>query len=510
MSSNDPAGATTSPLDASTRIVFPAGLICFALLAFRIAGSFSFRKPFLQVTSGCEEEVLFSLWKVMVKEPLFTDGSALPYALSYYNWLFYLFYGLPLRWLRAVVSWDPSWLPSIARWTTFGFTAGSAGLAGLIASRRGWWPTGWGTPAKAAFCVLAAANPVTGFFAFTARPDMGALFFELLGFLWVGAGLAERRQGLLYTGILALYLAWSFKQNTVSVICGVCLFLLLERRWDEFFRVAAVFLLLTVGTLYAGGSLYRYSVISQGEFPFIWKNIGSLFFRACAQSPLLPCCILTLPIILSPRGYGRLDEPSRIAALTFGCSLLWYGLLSAKEGAATNYFITPLCFGLLAVLALLKPLPSTGWQRLCGGALPIGLALQIAVCALVFSGRSGAVDLWSRNKPIEELQAALAKLPAPALCTVGCGNLPWVQTKPPLFVYPPAYFHGRSQGKKFVDGGLESMIASGYFKTIVQEETQREFHGQPLVGYEEVGRISGYARGTGFILYQYRGTKPQL
>lgn len=344
MKSNDQTGTTTGPQYTSTRLLVPAGLICLALLALRIAGAFSFRRPFLEVTSGCEEEALFSLWKVMVKEPLFTDWSYPPYAVSYYNWAFYWFYGLPWRWLRTGVAWDSAWLPSIARWMTLGFAFGSAWLAGRIVSQRGWWPTNWRNAAKLAFCVLAVANPVTGFFAFTARPDVGSLFFELLGFLWLGAALADRRQGLLYAGILALYFAWSFK--------------------------------------------------------------------------------------------------------------------------------------------------------------------QIAVCVLVFSGRQGAVNLWARNKPIEELQAAFAQLPSPALCTVGCGNLPWVQTKPPLFVYASAYFAGRSQGKQYADSGLEDLIARGYFKTIALEDTPKEpkFYGQPLTHYEEIGRISGYTGGKGLILYQYRGT----
>src|SRR5438045_9141407 len=44
-------------------------------------------------TSGCEEEALFSLWRFAHGEAVYSDPTLLPYAISYFNWLFYLVYG---------------------------------------------------------------------------------------------------------------------------------------------------------------------------------------------------------------------------------------------------------------------------------------------------------------------------------------------------------------------------------------------------------------------------------
>src|SRR5438105_4217764 len=47
----------------------------------------------LNVTSGCEEESLFAVWRQTHGETVYLDSSRPPYSSAYFNWLFYRGYG---------------------------------------------------------------------------------------------------------------------------------------------------------------------------------------------------------------------------------------------------------------------------------------------------------------------------------------------------------------------------------------------------------------------------------
>src|SRR5436190_1377515 len=69
-------------------------------------------------TSGCEEEALFSIWKFTQGQAVYSDPAAVPYAISYFNWLFYWSYGAIAKMCLSVFHLPEIWLPAITRCIT--------------------------------------------------------------------------------------------------------------------------------------------------------------------------------------------------------------------------------------------------------------------------------------------------------------------------------------------------------------------------------------------------------
>ena len=53
--------------------------------------------PGVAITSGCEEESLFALWRAGHGQPVYLDTAHPPFAAAYFNWLFYATYSVPFR-----------------------------------------------------------------------------------------------------------------------------------------------------------------------------------------------------------------------------------------------------------------------------------------------------------------------------------------------------------------------------------------------------------------------------
>jgi hypothetical protein len=68
-----------------------AAITCLTLAAIRIFYDLSLRQPFQIFTSGLEEEALFSVWKYVHGQPVYSDLFSIPFSGSYFNWLFYVY-----------------------------------------------------------------------------------------------------------------------------------------------------------------------------------------------------------------------------------------------------------------------------------------------------------------------------------------------------------------------------------------------------------------------------------
>ena len=123
------------------------------------------------------------------------------------------------------------------------------------------------------------------------------------------------------------------------------------------------------------------------------------------------------------------------------------------------------------------------------------LSLQLLGAALPF-----AAQLRVNHSPAEQqrhrnLANKLDLLEAPVLVDERFDNLPWIQRKPPHFVYSFAYWFDRMAGKTFASGGLGGLIRQHYFKTIVlrnEPRTQTSCDGASLDGYERIESSNGY------------------
>ena len=101
---------------------------CVLLAVLRIGSEMSFHQPKHRPTSGLEEEALFSVWKVSQHQPVYADPFQIPYAISYFNWLFYSSYGLAGTLALNLLKIDAGWLPTLTRSLSLSLTLG-CGLA---------------------------------------------------------------------------------------------------------------------------------------------------------------------------------------------------------------------------------------------------------------------------------------------------------------------------------------------------------------------------------------------
>jgi cytochrome c oxidase subunit IV len=93
---------------------------------------------------------------------------------------------------------------------------------------------------------------MVSFWAVSIRPDMAAVAVVMAA-LWIVV--RQPRFAFAYAGVL-FYLAWSFKQSVILALAGVCIFLLLHKRWRDLALLAAVFAALVSATLLLGSPEY--------------------------------------------------------------------------------------------------------------------------------------------------------------------------------------------------------------------------------------------------------------
>jgi hypothetical protein len=480
-------------------LVVLTAAVCLLLAALRITAETSFREPLHRQTSGCEEEALFSLWKVTQNQQVYADPFQIPYAISYFNWLFYATYGGVSALALNVMRWPAEWLPTVSRFLTLLLSAG-CGFGFLKAAETGGlWPRQFTTATKISLAAIAAFSPLFGFYNFTARPDVGALFFELMGLILVFRYVRTKRPALLILATIVLFCAWSFKQTSVLVIGGVCLWFLFHRRYLEVLLISSISSALYLATFLSLGADYAYAVVkSQAHCAFQLSLGAENMIRAFVKSPLLPGALLFWTMAAFSRHARLKDETRTPLSFIFIFSFLWCVVLSMKEGSSDIYFFGPSMFGTLWLLGLWKaaeqaPRPSPLVER---GFL-IGLCLQFVAAALVLSGRSGVIKNEADQLRHRRLAEILDPLPGPVFVGERFGNLPWIQRKPPHFVYAYTYPFDRAAGKIYNHGGLGGLIERRYFHTIVLRNSAEppdspSFDGQNLAAYERIKSEAGY------------------
>jgi hypothetical protein len=476
-------------------VALVTALACLVLALLRVGAETSWHEPKHRPTSGLEEEALFSVWKVSQHQPVYADPFQIPYAISYFNWLFYATYGLAGTFALSVLKVDSGWLPTATRSLSFILTLG-CGVAFFQVAREGrFWPKDWTWLDKIALSTIAVFNPLFGFFNFTTRPDAGALLFELAGLALVLRYWRSQNRLTLIEATLVLYCAWAFKQSAVTVVAGTCLWFLWRRRFSDFFLVAGISAGLYAATFLIGGPNYYYAVVkSQANCGFQILVGLENFAHACLKSPFLPLALLSLPVSWFLGKHQAKTEGGCPLPVIFVFSLVWCGALSFKIGASDYYFLEPALFGILwlvGICAAGKPF------RFFQSAIAVGLCLQLAAVGLILGGRAGVIADPPEQERHRELALQLDKLPGPVLVSERFGNLPWIQRKPPHFVYAFTYHVDRQAGLTYDHGGLGGLIRRRYFKTVVMRNSatpplQASFDGQSLSEYDRAMSVAGY------------------
>ena len=443
------------------------GTACAALMIVRWFAAFR-DGPYV-FTSGAEEESLFAIWKWMHGERVFASPFDPPFALSFYNWLFYLTYGAFASGVSSLIRLEPSALPSVVRSLTVVLTVASGFLVYTLLAPLN-------LLRRIAGSAVVALTPLIGFWSVTTRPDIAALVCDLAG-LWCVKKVDRSSSFWLIPALGAFYGAWAFKQSFVAALTAACLFLFISGRRKQALLLGGGAAIAFGATIALGDGDYRYALLwSQSG---TWLSASSAFHHCLWAFLKAPFFALGLIFILASIRRIHLNLLALTGLISFALMLP----ASGKIGASDNYF-----FESATMCSIVFLLACTEW-RVFAGAFA-----QIVSVGLIFAGLAGA--LVAKPKPeLALLKRTLAKMTGPVIVTAREANLPWFQENPPHFVLASTYGFLRRQGKPFAFDGVAGMIRAGLIKVLVCPQTKidKPFDGIVPGSLRKIGEDSYWA-----------------
>ncbi len=462
---------------AYIRYAFPASFtvaagLCTLLLLVRCYFLFFNPAPSLALSSGCEEEALFTIWRFIEGQPIYMSFQDIPYASAYFNFGFYFLYGSITKAVLIITGLDMIWLPTIARLITLCF-----GLLCFEATRRilNLVVPQWGLTLCITAAMLFSFSPLAGFWLITGRPDLGAVAFELCGLYYFLRFIDQSNPRYLISGILFCFLAWTFKQTSVGCITGFCIYLIYLRQWKNLMIACATTWSLYLLSAVIGGKQYIHWVYqSQSELPFYLETTFVLLKSALLKMPFM--ALLPLTLFLFCWRPARKNDLSTLLVLTFvGVIAFIFSLItSPKLGSADYYFLfSSISLSLAGVFLYEQSEIASRWKPilLILPALLIGLG-----CISVLAGKRGALHQQAAHFEHLQMKEKLATQMGPAFISARSMNLPWIQPQSPHFVLAYTYPEFTSPGKEasLNHGGVRGLIQDGYFSTIVIHKRDQE------------------------------------
>jgi hypothetical protein len=445
-----------------------AAAACLLLWFVRIDYAISFFKPYMLVTTGFEEESLFPIWKFTQHLPVYTDPLQIPFTVSYYNWAFYDLYGWITRVWLHLLNLDAIWIPTIGRLVSIVFAL----ISGVIfwLSMRSFAASGFfaNRLAAASWTLIAALSPLVGYWSISVRPDIGALAFECAGLYVVLCHLRKQDHRLIVAAAFLFYLAWAFKQSSVTMLAGSALTLLFLKRWRAFFALSGIWWALVIVTLMVGGHSFRENVLfSQQHFPMLLSLGPRNALRAEYKNPFLWLCLAPI-LVWSRVRFRRLASDPIDAALTLTVLFSFsFALITAfKFGSNDNYYMPAAWVSMLGFAVLSARMR----QQFILFSLAACSWFVIAGIALTPTGRTYYYDYRYQDSVHRIIAQKLSRLPGPAFVIEPYSNLPWVQRFSPHFVLGYAYDLGHEAGVSYEDGGWQGLVGEGYFATVVVDQ----------------------------------------
>ncbi len=441
--------------------------------------------PGVAITSGCEGESFYAIWRAVHGETIYTDAARLPYGAAYFNWLFYAGYAGPVR--AAVNRIDDTVIPRAGRLVTAaGALLGVGGLFWLLSRvLRGQWLTAAGVATFVYF------GPLVGWWAHTVRPDVWALALETTGLALLLLNYQRRPLAAVLTSCLLFYGAWSFKQTYVLGLGGAVLFLLFRRQWRWAGILSGGSVVLWCLTFLTLGPSYRAAFRSTSTTNVYYLALGLNNLVDLIQKTA-PLWLMAAPALLWPT---RPDLQPRAPPVSDACLMGLLGLLvalplsfaaSCKLGAASYYYFTA-----EVMLALL----AAGLVARSGSPTMVllGFVTALGVQSLVEFGYVGQVSQIPQARGLAATWAAWRNQPVPRYASINNLNEPWLNPGSPPFVIAYNYWLDRTAGRPFETDGLGGLISSGYFRTLLlPADTRGEYDGGSLNLYVRGQTINGF------------------
>jgi hypothetical protein len=463
-------------------------------------------------STAVESPMIDSIWRCMNHRPIYQWPFTFPFSLSLYNYLFYDVYAAALRLMGAMDSGILTW----GRQLTLLFT-----LAGALAQWRlvSSFLKLRGAVSTLSLCLslgLWLCTSLVKYWALTIRPDMAAAALVMIA-LWVVARQPQPQPRLCFawTGLL-LYLAWAFKQSVVLAFAGLCLWLLLNKRWRDLILLISVFAALVAVTLLLGTPEYRFSILIA---PLMVRGFAfSLHWILRTLGTGLTAVGLNLYWVAAPfvllrasGGVRRADTSIRLLSTVFAVALI-VGLAGmGKIGGTSNYLFEAFAAGSTLLILVVFTVPG----RLVTALLLFGClqpAVQLVGVAIGYHhpGKKDMVPIATaaEYRDVVALRNRLADLKKPIFTTDGIFALPWYSTEngaPALVIDPNFQEVARSRE---ANGGIEGMLQRGEFPTVMLASGDLVYLKCLHSGYRKVGE--SIQQGVTYSIYEFNAGAPTL
>ncbi|MGA3162251.1 MAG: hypothetical protein ABSC77_13675 [Terracidiphilus sp.] len=491
----------------------------FAVYLVRILSVWRYGALFC--STAVEAPMIDSVWRCMHHQPVYTWPFAFPFSLSLYN---YLFYGVYAAALRLMGAWDAGILTWGRQFTLLFALAGAIAqwrLVRALLKLRGL--------ASALSLILALGlwlcTSLVKYWALTIRPDMAAAALVMIA-LWVVV--RQPRFCFAWAGLL-LYLAWAFKQSAVLAFAGLCLWLLLNKRWRDLTLFVAIFAALVAVTLFLGTPEYRFSILIAPQMvrgfafslPWILRALGTgltaiglnLYWVAAPFVLLRATNCSGAPHCSGAPSIPRLFEEKtwngwETMLLTVFVLALILGLVAmGKVGGTSNYLFEAFAAGSTLLQLVVFSVPG----RLVTALLLFGCvqpATQLVGVAIGYHhpGRKDMVPIATaaEYRDAVALHNRLAAMKKPLFTTDGVFALPWNSTDngAPAIVLDPNFQEAARSREQ--NGGIEGMLQRGAFPTVMLASSDLVYLKSLNPGYRKVGE--SLQQGVTYSIYEFNSS----
>jgi hypothetical protein len=448
-------------------------------------------------TSGGESLMIYSVWKGMHHLPVYEWPLSFPFSLSLYNYLFYNTYSAILRWAGA---WDAG-IMTWGRLLTSAFA-----IMGALAQ---WKLVSNHLNLRGTRCILSLffalglwfSTSMVRWWALTIRPDITAIALVMIALCVI---VSRTRFGFAFAGVL-FYLAWSFKQSVVLAFAGVCLYLLLHKRWRDLSALVAISTLLVTATLILGTPEYRYSIIVAPRLVSGFSLLNA--WHAAEVSFVANAYWMLAPIaLLLATGKRRIDGVLCLLMTVFAVALIVGLAAMGKVGASDNYLLEAFVAGSTLLQIALFSAPG----RLIGLLVIFGCVQPAVQLATVPSGSRifGTVRLATAAEYADAvaLRARLDSMAKPIFTTDETFALPWLSTAnhAPAFVIDTKY-HDATR-LLCQNGCIEGMLQKGEIPTVMIGPGDSSYQNSLNSNYKEAGEA--YHQGKQYSIYAIHNSVP--
>ncbi len=478
-----------------TGLAIFGAVMSLSLFGVRAVSVISFSEPMQVHTTGDEFTNFFYIWKYVQGLPVYNNRFDSPYSATVYNWLFYYSYGIFTKVILGIFSLKDAWLPTVSRFFTLMAIVSSvvASYVAFVRASRAQDRTD--KVMCLAFAVFLMFGPLIGFWALTVRADFWAMFFEIIGTVLFLSHYPRRRFSAVIFLIIAVYLAWSFKQGNVFSAGGAGLLLLVRRDWKPLLLLVTVLPAAWGITFLVGDSLWAH-VILMSDYPFFFsvermlRNIANFGVKT---GPILLFLAGLAAVVIKSRGRMVMLWRNDTFVLGAGAALLATVVsipASAQHGGAENYFFTISYFLCLMMMASLPILRMEGGSALKIPVLAgsVGWVTLSAAVILVLTGFTGVTSVRSQHDNYMAMKRCADTLPRPLFFNNPFMGLPWMTPGNTPYVFSYVYYAERAMGRKFQYGGFGGLIAKGKFAAIVNSSRQKKIDGATLDHYSLVKR----------------------